>query len=72
MCIQFLGKFARRLKENGVGSNTDRIELELLKTCKEAKGKDERLVRTKPPAPPPNLASFCNNSCVICYSYACL
>lgn len=54
MCVQFLGKFVRRLKENDVGSNVDKIEMELLKACKEAKGKDERLVRmTKPPAPPP-------------------
>jgi len=28
-----------------VGSTKDAIEMELLKACKEAKGKDERLVR---------------------------
>ena len=44
MCIQFLSKFERRLKENGVGSDVAKIEIELLKACKEAKGKDERLV----------------------------
>lgn len=47
MCVQFLGKFARRLDENDVGSNVDKIELELMKACKEAKGKDERFVREK-------------------------
>jgi hypothetical protein len=45
VCISFLGKFVRRVKENGAGSSVDKIEMELLKACREAKGKDERLVR---------------------------
>lgn len=44
MCIEFLGKFGRRLKENDIGSNVDKIEIELMKACSEAKGKDERFV----------------------------
>ena len=44
VCIQFLTKFERRLKENGVGSDMDSIEMELMKACKAAKGKDERFV----------------------------
>lgn len=44
VCVQFLTKFSGRLKENDVPSNPDSIEMELLKACKEAKGKDDRFV----------------------------
>ena len=46
VCIQFLAKFRKRLVDNEVGSSKDAIEMELLKACKEAKGKEERLVRS--------------------------
>lgn len=42
VCVQFLGNFQRHLKENDIGSNLDKIEIALLKYCKQAKGKDER------------------------------
>ena len=45
VCIQFLSKFTSSLKENDIGSSVDKIEIELLKACKEAKGRDERFVR---------------------------
>lgn len=44
MCVKFLSKFERQLKEKEVGSNVDKIEIELMKACKSAKGKDERFV----------------------------
>lgn len=44
VCVQFLGKFQRHLKEDDIGSNMDSIEIALLKYCKQAKGKDERFV----------------------------
>lgn len=47
VCVQLLGKFARHLKENDVGSNVDKIEMELMKFCTSATGKDERFVRTR-------------------------
>jgi hypothetical protein len=35
------------MKESGIDSSSpDRIEIEFLKACKEAKGKDERFVST--------------------------
>nr|SCD14044.1 mesencephalic astrocyte-derived neurotrophic factor [Suberites domuncula] len=43
VCISFLNKFGKRLKERAVDMpNQDQMEIELLKTCREAKGKDER------------------------------
>lgn len=48
VCIQFLSKFERQLKENDVGSNVNKIEIELMKACKSAKGKDERFVSIWP------------------------
>ena len=47
VCIRFLNNFTKRMKESGIDSSSpDRIELEFLKACKEAKGKDERFVST--------------------------
>ena len=62
VCIGFLQRFERRLKENGMDSTTQaKVELELMKICKEAKGKDDRFVSYDngsslslyPPNPPP-------------------
>ena len=45
VCIRFLNNFTKRMKESGVdSSSSDRVEIEFLKACKEAKGKDERFV----------------------------
>lgn len=45
VCISFLNKYAKSLKEKEVDtSNQDQLEIELLKMCKQAKGKDERFV----------------------------
>lgn len=44
MCVNFLSKFARSLSENDIDMKPSNIELELLKACKAAKGKDERFV----------------------------
>ena len=45
VCIGFLNKFSKRLKEKGLDpANQDKSELELRKTCREAKGKEERFV----------------------------
>ncbi len=46
VCVQFLSKFTRRMKENGIDSSVNEIELELLKVCKEATDKEERFVST--------------------------
>lgn len=47
MCIRFLNNFTKRMKESGIDSSSpDHIEIEFLKACKEAKGKDERFVST--------------------------
>lgn len=46
VCVQFLAKFEKRLAVNGVESNQDAIEIELIKACREARGKDDRLVRS--------------------------
>ena len=45
VCIGFLNKFSKRLKEKELDpGNQDKSELELRKACREAKGKDERFV----------------------------
>ena len=45
VCIGFLNKFSRRLKEREVDtSNQDAIEIELFKACKDTKNKEERFV----------------------------
>ena len=44
VCVQFLTKFKKRLTDNEVGSTQGDIELELFKACKDAIGKEERLV----------------------------
>ena len=45
VCVQFLSKFKKRLEVDGVEFKQDAIEVELMKVCKEAKGKEDRLVR---------------------------
>ena len=45
VCIRFLNNFTKRMKESGVDSSSpDHVEIEFLKACREAKGKDERFV----------------------------
>lgn len=44
MCLSFLGKFYQSLEENDVKFNSDDIEKALVKTCKDAKGKENRFV----------------------------
>ena len=45
MCIGFLNKFSRRLKEREVAVyDQSKTELELMKACVDAKGKEERFV----------------------------
>ena len=47
MCIGFLNKFTRRLKDREVQvHDKSKTELELLKACEGAKGKEERFVST--------------------------
>ncbi|KAI6077144.1 mesencephalic astrocyte-derived neurotrophic factor [Aix galericulata] len=43
VCVTFLGRFYQSLKDNGVEFTPASIEKELLKSCKEAKGKENRL-----------------------------
>ncbi|KAM6344248.1 mesencephalic astrocyte-derived neurotrophic factor isoform 2-T3 [Alca torda] len=43
MCVTFLGRFYQSLKDNNVEFTPASIEKELLKSCKEAKGKENRL-----------------------------
>lgn len=43
MCVTFLGRFYQSLKDNDVEFTPSSIEKELLKSCKEAKGKENRL-----------------------------
>lgn len=40
----FLGRFYQSLKDNDIEFTPASIEKELLKSCKEAKGKENRLV----------------------------
>lgn len=48
VCIRFLNNFTKRMKDSGIDSSSpDRVEIEFLKACKEAKGKDERFVSTR-------------------------
>lgn len=42
VCVSFLGKFYESLKENDVKFNNADIEKALMKSCKDAKGKDNR------------------------------
>ncbi|KAM8868179.1 mesencephalic astrocyte-derived neurotrophic factor-like isoform 1-T1 [Synchiropus picturatus] len=42
VCVTFLGKFYESLKEDGVKFNSDDIEKALVKSCSDAKGKDNR------------------------------
>ncbi|XP_072522134.1 mesencephalic astrocyte-derived neurotrophic factor [Salminus brasiliensis] len=42
VCVSFLGKFYQSLKDNDVKFASDAIEKALMKTCKEAKGKENR------------------------------
>lgn len=42
VCVGFLGRFYESLKENEVKFNSADIEKALVKSCKEAKGKDNR------------------------------
>ncbi|NXL08949.1 MANF factor, partial [Mesembrinibis cayennensis] len=43
VCVMFLGRFYQNLKDNDVEFTPASIEKELLKSCKEAKGKENRL-----------------------------
>ncbi|XP_009279502.1 PREDICTED: mesencephalic astrocyte-derived neurotrophic factor, partial [Aptenodytes forsteri] len=43
VCVTFLGRFYQSLKDNDVEFTPASIEKELLKSCKEAKGKENRL-----------------------------
>uniref|UniRef100_A0A8C6UIU4 Mesencephalic astrocyte-derived neurotrophic factor n=1 Tax=Neogobius melanostomus TaxID=47308 RepID=A0A8C6UIU4_9GOBI len=42
VCVSFLGKFYESLKENDMKFNSADIEKALVKSCKDAKGKDNR------------------------------
>lgn len=44
VCVSFMGKFYQSLKDKNVEFTPASIERELLKACKEAKGKENRLV----------------------------
>ena len=45
VCINFLNKFVGKMKEREVSvSDQDIVEVELMKACKDAKGKDSRFV----------------------------
>lgn len=44
VCITFLGRFYQSLKDKDVEFTPANVEKELLKSCKEAKGKENRLV----------------------------
>lgn len=47
VCIRFLNNFTKRMKDSGIDSSRpDLVEVEFLKACKEAKGKEERFVST--------------------------
>ncbi|KAG9329534.1 hypothetical protein JZ751_010833 [Albula glossodonta] len=43
VCVSFLGRFYQSLKDNNVEFNSAAIEKELVKMCKDAKGKENRL-----------------------------
>ncbi|XP_076003278.1 mesencephalic astrocyte-derived neurotrophic factor [Genypterus blacodes] len=42
VCVTFLGKFYETLKDNDVKFNSADIETAIMKTCKDAKGKENR------------------------------
>lgn len=45
VCIGFLNKFVKRMKEREISmSDQDKTEVELMKACVDAKGKDHRFV----------------------------
>lgn len=44
VCVTFLGKFYESLTENNIKFNSADIEKALIKTCKDAKGKENRFV----------------------------
>lgn len=44
VCVSFLGKFYESLKDNNVKFNNADIENALMKSCKDAKGKENRFV----------------------------
>jgi hypothetical protein len=45
VCIGFLNKFVKRMKERELSmSDENKIEVELMKACDDAKGKDHRFV----------------------------
>ena len=45
VCINFLNKFVGKMKEREVSvSDQDIVEVELMKACEDAKGKDSRFV----------------------------
>nr|XP_009938001.1 PREDICTED: mesencephalic astrocyte-derived neurotrophic factor [Opisthocomus hoazin] len=43
LCVTFLGRFYQSLKDNDAEFTPASIEKELLKSCREAKGKENRL-----------------------------
>lgn len=44
VCVTFLGRFYDSLKENDVKFNDVEIEKAMLRSCKDAKGKENRFV----------------------------
>ncbi len=48
VCVTFLGKFYQSLKDNNVNFHNTDIEKALVKTCKDAKGKENRFVSKRP------------------------
>lgn len=44
VCVTFLGRFYDSLKENNVRFNDVDIEKAMLRSCKDAKGKENRFV----------------------------
>lgn len=50
VCVTFLGKFYELLKENNVKFDSVDIEKALAKSCRDAKGKDNRFVSISTPS----------------------
>lgn len=48
VCVTFLGRFYDSLKENNVKFNSVDIEKAMLRSCKDAKGKENRFVSPLP------------------------
>lgn len=44
VCVSFLGRFYQSLQDNHVKFTSADIEKELVKTCKDVKGKENRFV----------------------------